>query len=139
MTEVDKATDYTGSKMADESEARDRIAMTEDDMANLGRFWEEAASAANDRLKGMFVSGSRPEDAGDYRVRLEVSRSFDKALVPSVESSLRSYFIQSIVGKWFRFTNKQETADYFAEAAGMIEDVMRKLYSRRRPASPRRR
>lgn len=139
MQEVDKATDYTGSKMDDTGEARDRIVMTEDDRVNLKRFWEESASMANDRFKTMFVSGTTPGAPGDYNVTLEVSRSFDKALVPSVQSSLRSYFIQSIVGKWFRFTNKKETEEYFTEAVAMLEDVMRKLYSRRRPASPRKR
>ncbi len=140
LAEVDKATDYTGSKMdGEDGEVRDRIAMTEEDMENLQRFWEESASLANERLKGMWVSGSRPDDAGDYRVKLEVSRNFDKGLTPSVESSLRSYFIQSIVGRWFRFVNKQETGDCAAEAGAMIEDVLRKLYSRRRPVSPRRR
>lgn len=139
LEEVDKATDYTGSKMDERAETRKRIAMTGDDMENLRRFWEEAASVANDRLKAMYVSGTAPGSGGDYRVTLEVSRNFDKALVPSVQSSLRSYFIQSIVGKWFRFTNKGETAECYNEAGAMLEDVMRKLYSRRRPMSPRHR
>lgn len=47
LAEVDKATDYTGSKMGGEDgEVRDRIAMTEEDMENLQRFWEESASLA---------------------------------------------------------------------------------------------
>ena len=138
MQEVDKATDYPGATMDDSSEVRDRIAMTGADMENLRRFWEESASSANDRLKDMFVSGTIPGSKDNYDVILEVSKSFNKALVPSVQSSLRSYFVQSIVGKWFRFTNKKESEVYIAEANRLMEDVMRKLYSRQRPVSPRR-
>lgn len=137
MEEVAKATDYTGSKMDESSETRDRIAMTDDDMENLNRFWEEAANAANDRLKTMIVDFTSAWQTQRYQVTLEVSKSFDKTLTPTVESSLRSFFILSIVGKWFQFTNKKEASSYLAEAAEMLEDVMRKLYTRRRPTSPR--
>lgn len=134
--EVAKTTDYTGSKLIESDEgARDRILSTDEDLKTLGRFWEESVAVANDRLKGMYVEGSLPS-AEVYEATLEVSVAFDKALVPSVRAALRSYFIKSIVGKWYRFTNKSESGDYFAEAGMMMEDAMRKLYSRKRPRRP---
>lgn len=135
--EVDKTTDYTGAKLnQDDNGARDRIAATEDDLKTLSRFWEETCAAANERLKEMFIGSSLPS-AEDYSVTLQVSVAFDKELTPSVESSLRSFFIVSITGKWYVFANKGESKDYLTEAGELIEDVRRKLYSRKRPVSPR--
>lgn len=85
----------------------------------------------------MFIGSSLPS-AEDYSVTLQVSVAFDKELTPSVEASLRSFFIVSITGKWYVFANKVEAKEYFTEAGELIEDVRRKLYSRKRPVSPRR-
>ena len=56
--EVAKATDYTGSKLIDGDDgARDRILAADEDLAELGRFWEESVLATNENLKEMLVSG----------------------------------------------------------------------------------
>lgn len=139
--EVAKATDYTGSKLIDGDEtARDRILAADDDLAELGRFWEESVLAVNENFKEMLISGST-QDVGDkskpaYVAKIEVSKSFDKALTASVQSTLRSYFIASIIGQWFKFANKGEAADYFTQAAEMLETAERFLYSRRKPTRP---
>lgn len=136
--EVDKTTDYTGSKLIEgDAGARERIAATQTDLKTLSRFWEEACVTANERLKEMYVESSLPT-AEDYEVKLQVSVAFDKALVPSVEATLRSFFITLITGKWYVFTNKGEAASYMSEAGSLIEDVRRKLYARRMIRSPRR-
>lgn len=134
--EVAKTTDYTGAKLIDgDDKARDRILAADEDLATLGRFWEEAVLATNENLKEMLVSG---RNAGSsYTAILEVSKAFDKALTPSVESTLRSFFIASIIGQWFKFANKGEAADYFGHAAEMMNSVERLLYNRRRPAIPK--
>lgn len=138
--EVAKATDYTGSKLIDGDEgARDRILASDDDLAELGRFWDETALVVNESLKEMLVSGNAGATIGGekgYEVVLEVSKSFDKALTASVETALRSFFIASIVGQWFKFANKGEAADYFAQAADILNTAERLLYSRRRPTLP---
>lgn len=137
-TEVDKTTDYTGAKLNDtDTGARDRIVATEDDLKTLSRFWEETCAITNERLKEMFAGSSLPSEE-NYSVMLNVSVSFDKELTPSVEATLRSFFIVMITGKWYVFANKGEAKDYFAEAGALMEDLRRKLYSRRRPMSPRR-
>lgn len=135
--EVARTTDYTGSKM-EESDAnlRDRILSTDDDLSDMGRFWEETAAVADERLKAMYTGGSAPNES-TYTARLEVSAAFDRALLPAVEAALRSYFVKSIVGKWYRYCNKGETKDYLAEAQEMMDDALRKLYSRKRPLPPR--
>lgn len=138
--EVAKATDYTGAKLIDGDEgARDRIMAADDDLAELGRFWEESVLAVNENFKEMLISGStKPTSSGEvaYQAEMEVSLSFDKELTSSVQSTLRSYFIASIIGQWFKFANKGEAKDYFAQGAELLETAERLLYSRRKPKRP---
>ena len=106
--EVAKATDYTGSKLIDGDEnARNRILAVDDDFKELGRFWDESVTAVNEDLKEMLVSGTTDVDK-NYKAELQVSKSWDKTLQESVQSSLRSFFIASITAQWFRFANKGE-------------------------------
>lgn len=142
--EVAKATDYRGTKLSDGDEAvRDRILAADDDLATLGRFWEEAVLVVNERLKLMLVTGmtrSVPDDTGSehpaYVALLEVSRSFDKELTESVQQAVRSFFIAQVVAQWFLLANKQEAADYLTQAQEMFDGAERLLYSRMRPRRP---
>ena len=137
--EVAKATDYTGSKLIDGDEnARERILAVDDDLKELGRFWDESVSAAEEWLKEMLVTShtTKVDGAMYYVLVLEVSVAWDADLLGSVESTLRSYFISSIIGQWFKFANKGEAADYLTNAADMLQSVERLLYTRRRPTLP---
>ena len=158
--EVAKATDYTGAKLIDGDEkARDRILATDSELSDLGRFWEEAVLATNERLKQMLISGTtklvmvsltasektetaeqtmppiRPRKSA-YEAVLEVSKSFDKELTANVQSALRNFFITSIIGQWFKFANKGEATDYFNQASEMMDGAERLLYSRKKPTRP---
>lgn len=158
--EVAKATDYTGAKLIDGDEkARDRILATDNELSDLGRFWEESVLATNERLKEMLVSGTtklvmvslaasektdiaeqtmppiRPRKLA-YEAVLEVSKSFDKELTSNVQSALRNFFITSIIGQWFKLANKGEATDYFNQAGEMMDGAERLLYSRKKPTRP---
>lgn len=138
--EVGKATDYTGSKLIDGDEnARDRILAVDDDLTELSRFWEESVLAINEDIKEMLVSGrtKKIDDKTGYEAVIEVSKSFDKELTASVQSTLRSFFIASIIGQWFKFANKGETKEYFEQAAELLEAAERLLYSRKKPSLPK--
>lgn len=161
--EVAKATDYTGAKLIDgDASARDRILATDSDLNDLSRFWEEAVLATNERLKEMIVSGETkqlsqfveavPKETQvqtlpivnpigtvkrtAYMAKLEVSKSFDKGLALSVQSTLRNFFIFSIIGQWFKLANKGEAADNFTQAGEMMTAAERLLYSRKKPTRP---
>ncbi len=141
--EVAKATDYTGAKLIDGDEnARDRILATDSDLSDLSRFWEESVLATNERLKEMVVSGETKSVEVDkstkivYKVTLEVSKSFDKSLKDNVQSAIRNFFIASIIGQWFKFSNKGEAKDYFSQAGEMMNGAERLLYSRKKPTRP---
>lgn len=161
--EVAKATDYTGAKLIDGDEkARDRILATDNELSDLGRFWEESVLATNERLKEMLVSGTTKDVQVStdiwgtkdltqpniglpikpvimrtaYEAVLEVSKSFDKELTSNVQSALRNFFITSIIGQWFKLANKGEATDYFNQAGEMMDGAERLLYSRKKPTRP---
>ncbi len=136
-SEVAKTSGYTGDKMTDtDKNAYERILITDEDQKSLQRFWKEAVAVANDQLKEMLEMAS-PMNS-DYNVTLNVSRSYDTVLNASVQAALTSYFISAIVGRWYKFSNKSEADSYLSEAANMMDDVLRKLYSRKRPRRPNR-
>ncbi len=138
--EVGKATDYTGSKMISEDDrmARDRVYAGTEDLAMMTRFWNEAIATVNESFKELLVSGSDIEsgDKTTYQLLLSVSAAYDAALTQSVQSSIRSFFIMSITGNWFRYTNKPDAAEYLANASAMLQQADRLLYTRRSPSIP---
>ncbi len=71
-----------------------------------------------------------------YELRLEVSKSFDEALLPSMKLSLRSFFVHNIVAKWYIYTNKGEAGDYADKATTLLDDIHRKAVYKKRPTRP---
>lgn len=71
-----------------------------------------------------------------YELRLDVSKSFDSALLPSMKVSLFSYFVQSIVAKWYIYTNKSEAGDYADKATTLLDDIHRKAVYKKKPTRP---
>lgn len=144
LAEVAKTTAYTGAKMTDDDGAYDRIFTTEGDRAMLERFWDEAASAATESMKRFVTSiGDNIEETDErgraitvgagYAATLDVSGSYDTALTASVEKSLFSYFVNAIVGKWNNFTDKGEVARYEGEATAAMQDILSKLFYKKKP------
>lgn len=137
--EVAKTTSYTGTKMQNDNSAYDRIFTTDSDRSMLERFWTEACNAATEKLKKFLVSVSDNSEGGtidlsrDYVVELELSSSYDENLTESIQASLFSFFVSAIVSKWYKFTNKGEADGYAADAVGMMNDVMGKVYFRKKP------
>jgi hypothetical protein len=128
--EVAKVAEYTGAKSAEEG-AYERIMLTDEDAKSFERFWVETASLANDQLKDM-LKGSSALDK-DYDITLAVSKQYDTVLTPSIEASLKGFFISALLAKWFMLANKAEAELYATESNAMMQDVMRKLYHRKRP------
>lgn len=138
--EVAKTTSYTGVKMQGDEGAYERIFTTDGDRLMLERFWVEACNASTEEFKPFITSVSEQSANGcgtpidrNYVAELELSSSFDETLRGSIESSLFSFFVASIVSKWYKFTNKEEQASYAADAVLMMQDVMSKLYFRKKP------
>ncbi|MCU6767350.1 hypothetical protein OCV73_00035 [Barnesiella propionica] len=131
--EVAKTTSYTGAKMQNEDEtAYNRIFTTDEDQQMLERFWIEACHIATDNFKPFIMHVSKYTES-DYIVKLKLSSSFDENLNATTESSLFSFFVVTIVAKWYQFTNKGETEYYTNYATKLMTDVMRKIYWKKKP------
>lgn len=145
LNEVAKTTAYEGKKASDEG-AYERIFTTEEDRSMLQRFWDEAASAITESMKRFVTSvndsytesvtedgKTETETVPAYVANLELSSSYDTALTPSVEKSLFSYFVNAIVSKWNNFVKSDGVARYEQEANSNIEDIMSKLFYKKKP------
>ena len=71
-----------------------------------------------------------------HRFKLDFSKSFDSALIPSMRQELFSYFVMNITAKWYGFTNKKEAGEYAAAAASLLEGIHRKACYKRKPQRP---
>lgn len=137
--EVAKTSSYTGAKMKDDETAYERIFTTDDDRLLLERFWTECCSMATDNLKRFIVDvsdNSIPHGidlSKNYSVQLELSSSFDTSLSDSISSSLFSFFVSAIISKWYMFANKGEAEVFANEATYYMNDVMKKIYFKKKP------
>lgn len=132
--EAAKTTDFNGAKN-DSDGRREKVLITDYDAVMLDRFWAESVSVVNDRIKSFIQAVSAPGDDG-YTATLEMSGAFDTALVPSIETSLFSFFVASVVSKWMALSDKGDAESYAAAAVAMLTDVMRKLYHKKKPVRP---
>lgn len=137
--EIAKTTSYAGAKDAADETAYDRVFTTDADRLMLERFWREACNAVTDQLKPYIKNvNEQPESNGidlnrDYEAELELTSRFDMSLKDSIENSLFSFFVNSIMGKWYKFTNKDEVESVTADAIGMLTDAMRKITYKKKP------
>lgn len=136
--EVKKSTSYAGSKNQEDATAYDRVRVVDTNEEMLERFWAESCSAATEVMKPFdVVVNTSFEQEGQhipaYIATLSMSNSYDNNLTESVEASLFSFFVSSVIGKWMRFASPKESESYGADAIAYLEDVERKLFYRKKP------
>lgn len=135
FTEVAQTASYTGSKMEDDPKAYNRITTVDEDQSELQRFWDESRAEVAKAFKRQLVSEGMEEDI--YSLALDVPVAFDEALLPGMQSGLRSFFVQSITAKWFGYTNKKEAGVYAEAAKTCLDEVREKALHRKMPVRPR--
>ena len=140
--EVAKTTGYTGAKMLGDESAYERIFTSDEDRLLLERFWNEACNVATGVFRQFMVSVSSAAESHcmllerNYEITVSPVSNYNSALNDSIGSSLYSFFVNYIVSRWYRFTNKGEADMFASEATAQIEDVSRKLYHRQKPVKP---
>lgn len=130
--EVGQTTAYTASECGEDGS--ERIGTGERDEDQLERFWQEARSAACQKLIGLVTTEGMIGD--EYGMTLRVSSGFDMTLLGVMQVSLRSYFVSAIIGGWYGLTNKQEAAEYNTRAGLLLADVHEKALYKRKPTRP---
>lgn len=137
--EVAKTSSYTGAKSKDDESAYDRIFTTDDDRMMLERFWLEACNAVVEIVKPFLSSDCTLQEShginlnSNLVLNLSMPSSYDTNLNSSVSTSLYSFFVYSILSKWFKFTNKEDTESYSASAEKLLSDISKKIYYRKKP------
>lgn len=138
--EVAKLTGYVGAKtIEDIGKAYNRVFTTDDDRLMLERFWREAVGAITDEIKRFITNvstqaNSQTVDISEvWTANLEMPSNFDDNLIDSINDSLFSYAVNSIVSKWFSITNKDEAEMYSGMAVNCGNEAKSKLYYRKKP------
>lgn len=135
FTEVARTTEYSGAKLSDE-EDYERIATIDEDRGLLQRFWNETRAEVARELIRLLSTEGMDADGDTYKFQLEVSPAFDNALLPSMQLGLFSYFVQSIVAKWYVFTNKEESGAFANAGKKILDDVREKAFYKKPPTRP---
>lgn len=136
FNEVAQTTGYTGAKMDGDTNAYKRISIVDEDRNELKRFWDESRAEVAQTFIRMLTSEGMDEDEDTYNLVLNVSVSFDTALLPSMQLGLFSYFVQNIAGKWYVFTNKKEAGDFADRGSAILEEVKEKAFFKKKPTRP---
>lgn len=132
--EVAQTTSYTGAKMDDDANAYERISTVDEDQPELKRFWDESRAEVAQTFIRMLSSEGM--DGDNYNLVLNVSVSFDTALLPGMQLGLFSYFVQSITAKWYVYSNKKEAGDFADRGSAILEEVKEKAFFKKKPVRP---
>jgi hypothetical protein len=124
MKEVAQTTSYTGAKKVGDDGALDRIATVDEDQPELQRFWDESRAGLVQALIRVFVSDGM--DGDNYEVKLSVPGNYNMTLLPSMQLELFSYFVYSITGKWYVYSNKEEAGAYAEMGDSLLQELMEK-------------
>ena len=132
--EVAQTTSYTGAKMNDDANAYKRISTVDEDQPELKRFWDESRAEVAQTFIRLLLSEGMSGD--NYNLVLNVSVSFDTALLPGMQLGLFSYFVQSITAKWYVYSNKEEAGEFANVGKGILEEVKEKAFFKKKPVRP---
>lgn len=100
---------------------------------------ERINGAITDEVKRFITTVSSPSNSQSvditevWEATLNMPSSFDDNLTGSINSSLLSYAVNSIAGKWFAITNKEEADRYSTLAIADGNETKSKLYYRKKP------
>ena len=131
--EVAKTTAYIGAKnkLEDGKSAFDQVFVTDADLTMIERFFNESLDALRNVLK-RFISDVSGVD-GTITWQLEMPSRFDDNLLSSINSSVNSFLVNSIIGKWCEITANDKVKEYADNAAALLLDIKEKAFFKKKP------
>ena len=131
--EVAKTTAYIGAKnkLEDGKSAFDQVFVTDADLTMIERFFNESLDALRNVLK-RFISDVSVVD-GTITWKLEMPSRFDDNLLRSINSSVNSFLVNSIIGKWCEITANDKVKEYADNAAALLLDIKEKAFFKKKP------
>ena len=131
--EVAKTTAYIGAKnkLEDGKSEFDQVFVTDADLTMIERFFNESLDALRNVLK-RFISGGSGV-GGTITWQLEMPSRFDDNLLSSINSSVNSFLVNSIIGKWCEITANDKVKEYADNAAALLFDIKEKAFFKKKP------
>lgn len=131
--EVAKTTAYIGAKnkLEDGKSAFDQVFVTDADLTMIDRFFNESLDSLRNVLK-RFISGVSVADV-TITWQLEMPSRFDDNLLESIKSSVNSFLVNSIIGKWCEITTNDKVKEYADNAAALLLDIKDKAFFKKKP------
>lgn len=133
LDEVSKTTAYIGAKSQDAATYR-RIATVKANDELLEGYWQECRSGANIALSRWLATDSSTDSR--YQVSLQPSLSWASALQCAVGILLKSYFVNSILGKWLAVCGSAGAEGYVQLAENALKSAQENMYQLRSPERP---
>lgn len=134
--EVAKTTAYIGAKntLSDGKSAYDQMFVTDADRNMIERFYRESADMVTNLLKrfvknvSVLSVGGNLDMGENYTLEVELSDRFDDNVTSSINSSMFSFFVNSMVAKWCEITANDKVKEYADTAAAALQDIKEKVF-----------
>lgn len=159
LNEVGRTTAYLGQRKpgAASDEAFERVSTTDSDAGLLSLFFAEGLDMLKGRLQRYVVETADSDktdsdtsgkddtestDKGDtgsttveeaVTLTLAVPGRYNTALNETVESSMKGYMVNYILGKWCGIADVENVQQYANNVAVNVQDIINKLSSRTAP------
>lgn len=133
--EVSKQTDYIGTKMTGDEDARSRIATTDHDNTLLQSYFAEAADNLVARC-GFLVSNTPDPYSEVFELQLSMPSNWDATKEKSVTSTMKKYVEKYIIQAWDKVTNKKENEAHNKDALSLLEQINYLIHATRKPTRP---
>ena len=129
--DVHLSTNYGGAKMAQDGSLFEHVRTDEYNDEILSRYWSESQAAVDVAFRR--IKASSVDANGRYTLVLNVGSNFDTENVVGIERALHSYFVKSIVSRWYALTNKEESVGVSVEASVYLKSAQTMAFQKKRP------
>lgn len=130
--EVIKTTAYLGAKgkMEDGKTAYDQMFVKEADKTMLERFYDEAEATLHNLLNRFVTSTVTVDDATTWTLEVPSNTKFSTV---SIQSSVDSFMVNCIIGKWCEITANEKVKEYADNASAMLQEIKEKVFFKGAP------
>lgn len=135
LTAVARKTTYKGGKRqedpkADDPEALDRIATIDEDDEELRSFFDECRVEVAQMFSGVLLGEGIDSTTGTYSLSLKIYDGWNTALLPVMEYSLKNYFIEGLLARWYMYVDQQEAVLHGQSATQQLNEMRKATIQR---------
>lgn len=133
--QVARTTGCAGAKLLDrDGNAYERMSSTGADEVLLDRFWHESRDCLCNALRRHIEAEGM--EAESYRMDLNLSEAFDRALMATLNGGVEAYFVNAVTARWLALADRDRASDYASAASQILADIQRKVLCKLPPQRP---